>query len=181
MIQGDRTKAGLLAGVVALCLSACGGGSDPAASNTPSQHPAARKPGAAAKKGPSVAEQTAGMVSAVTLGKSTVPVALKFDLGAKPRVGTPLAIDLAVLPQVPADGGKVSITSAEGFEPLPESAASPLDPMAPDEVYRRSIRVTPTKTGVLLLSLGVDLTHDEITETRQFTIPVLVEEPPAGK
>jgi hypothetical protein len=177
MISADRTKARLFVGALVLCLSACGG-SDPAASTAANQVKTAHKPRVAVKKGPTVAEQTVGMVAAVTLGKSNVPVTLKYEFDAKPRVGAPLDINLAVLPQVPADGGKVAVTAAEGFEPLPPDAATALDPMVPDEVYKRSVRVTPAKAGVLLLALGVDLTHDEITETREFTVPVLVEDPP---
>jgi hypothetical protein len=176
MIQGDRTAGRVLVGAGAMVLAACSGGSDPTATATPSTRQAAHSPATPAKRGPTVAEQTVGMVSAVSLGKSTLPVVLKFELTGRPQVGQPLTINLAVLPQISTDGGSVSVASADGFEPLAAGAVAALDAMTPDEVARRSIRVTPAKTGVLLLTLGVGLTHDEITETREFTVPVLVEE-----
>jgi len=177
MIQVDRAAARLMGSALGLVLAACSGGSNPAATATPSKRQAAQAANSAQKKGPTIAEQTAGMVSAVSLGKSALPVGLKFDLAARPRVGQPLAINLVVLPQIPADSGSIAVTSADGFEPLAADAAADLEAIAPDEAYRRSIQVTPARAGVLLLTLGVSLKHDEITETRQFSVPVLVEEP----
>jgi len=174
MMQGDRIAARLWVCGVAAVLSACGG-EDPAATATPGNHPAVHAPKANAKKGPTVAEQTVGMVSAVSLGKSDVGVSLRFELQERPRVGQPLAINLAVIPHIAADSGKVSVTSADGFEPLGDAASADLDSMTAEEVYRCSIHVTPAKLGVLLVTVTVSLKHDEIAETRDFSIPVLVE------
>ena len=38
-------------------------------------------------------------------------------------------------------------------------------------MYRQSVKVTPTAEGVLLLGLTVSLKHDEMTESRVFSIP----------
>ena len=43
------------------------------------------------------------------------------------------------------------------------------------QVYRQSVKVTPTADGVLLLNLTVSLKHDEINESRAFSIPLIVE------
>jgi hypothetical protein len=43
------------------------------------------------------------------------------------------------------------------------------------QVYRQSVKVTPTEDGLLLLSLTVSLKHDETTESRAFSIPLIVE------
>jgi hypothetical protein len=42
-------------------------------------------------------------------------------------------------------------------------------------VYRQTVKVTPTVAGVLLLGLTISLKHDEQTESRAFSIPVIVE------
>jgi hypothetical protein len=178
MIQGDRIAARLTGCALSLALAACSGGSNPAATATPSKRQAAQAASSAAKKGPTIAEQTAGMVSAVSLGKSALPVGLKFELAARPEVGRPLAINLVVLPQIAAESGSIAVTSADGFEPLAAGAAADLAAVAPEEAYRRSIKVTPARPGVLLLTLGVSLKHDENSETREFSVPILVEEPP---
>jgi hypothetical protein len=43
------------------------------------------------------------------------------------------------------------------------------------QVYRQSVKVTPTADGVLLLGLTVSLKHDEMIETRAFSIPLIVD------
>ena len=58
----------------------------------------AKRPAVPQKKGPSVEEQTAGMVTAASPGKSDVPIGLKFEIDERPIVGRPLAIDIALLP-----------------------------------------------------------------------------------
>ena len=60
-----------------------------------------------AKKGPSAAELTVGMVEAASQGKSQLPVELKFDLRQRPALGQALDIDLAVMPQIDAGAGEI--------------------------------------------------------------------------
>jgi hypothetical protein len=43
------------------------------------------------------------------------------------------------------------------------------------QVYRQSVQVTPTADGVLLLTLMVSLKHDDLAESRAFSIPLIVE------
>jgi hypothetical protein len=42
-------------------------------------------------------------------------------------------------------------------------------------VYRQVVKVSPAAAGVLLLNLTVSLKHDEMTESRVFSIPLIVE------
>jgi hypothetical protein len=42
------------------------------------------------------------------------------------------------------------------------------------QVYRQSVKVTPTADGVLVLNLTVSMKHDDLTETRGFSIPLIV-------
>jgi hypothetical protein len=160
----------LALGAVVL-LAACHGdaGQTPAAGlNTQSKAPAV------AKRGPSPEELTAGMVEAVTVGKSTVPVTVKFELPARPQVGQPLDIVLAVLPGEAADGATVKVTGSTGLEVAREASAIGMGPVDPTQAYKISVSVTPTAEGVLLLALDVALKHDDVTDTRSFTVPVLV-------
>ena len=43
------------------------------------------------------------------------------------------------------------------------------------QVYRQTVKVTPSAEGVLLLNLTVSLKHDEMTDQRAFSIPLIVE------
>jgi hypothetical protein len=132
----------------------------------------------APKPGPTAAEQTAGMVEAVTVGKSTVPVTVKFDLPARPMVGQPLEVSLAVLPRIGADSAVIAIEESAGWQLAPGSASISIPAVQPGQVYRQTVTVTPTAVGVQLLGLQVSLKHDEVSETRTFSVPVIVA--PAG-
>jgi hypothetical protein len=151
-------------------LTACHGDSSeaPVAQLTP--HASAP---ASAKHGPTPDELTAGMVEAVTVGKSTVPVAVKFDLGARPLVGQPLDIDVAVLPLIAASA-TLQVTGSDGLQLPPGAAPIEIPSAEPTQVYRHSITIIPTAEGVQLLGLSVSLNHDEITETREFSVPLIV-------
>src|SRR5580698_722466 len=54
---------------------------------------------AAPAPGPTAREQTASMVEAATVGKSQVPVSVKFEVQQQPVLGQPLEIGIALLPQ----------------------------------------------------------------------------------
>jgi hypothetical protein len=153
-------------------LSACHGDSAAPLAGNPAPHVAAP---VVVRKGPSAAQQTKGMVEAATQGKSTAQVELKFDLIQKPRIGQPSRIDIAVLPQIDASPVNIEILGTEGLQIA--SGVTPIEIPSVDagEVYRQSIQVTPITDGVLLLALSVALKHDEITESRVFSIPLIVD------
>jgi hypothetical protein len=163
---------GMLVCVVAQ--SACHG--DAGTPPTPSAAPAPQaKAAPPVKKGPSAADLTAGMVEAASQGKSTLPVELKFDLPEKPQIGKPLQVDIAVMPQIPAAPAAIQVTGADGLEVAPEASRIEIPSVEVGEVYRQSLKVTPTADGVLFLDLTVSLNHDEMTESRVFAIPLIVD------
>jgi hypothetical protein len=133
-----------------------------------------QKPPPPAKKGPSAQEQTAGMVAAASPGKSALAVAMKFELLSPPAVGQPLAIDIALLPQLSASAGTLQVVESGGMDLAPGAAQVEIPPIEPDQVYRTRLVVTPRREGILFLSMAVTVTHDEITETRAFSLPIIV-------
>jgi hypothetical protein len=126
------------------------------------------------KRGPTAGELTAGMVEAASQGKSQLPVDLKFDLQQRPALGQPLDVNIAVVPQIDAAAAQIQI-AGEGFTLAPGTNPIELPTVAAGEVYRQTVKVTPTVAGVLLLGLTISLKHDEQTESRAFSIPVIVE------
>jgi hypothetical protein len=127
----------------------------------------------AVKKGPSAAVLTAGMVEAAAQGKSQLPVEVKFELDQRPKVGQPLGIDIAVLPQIDANGAGIQVSGGDGLS-VPEGMSQiELSAVQAGQVYRQSIKVTPTQDGLLVLGLTVSLKHDEMTDSRSFSIPVI--------
>ena len=132
----------------------------------------------AAKHGPTPEELTAGMVEAVGVGKSSVPVALKFDLPARPEVGQPLEIVLGVLPQGASGTASLKVSGSPGLQPAPGNAVVDVGAVDPAEAYRVSVTVTPTAEGVQFLSVDVSLRRDDSTDTRSFSIPIIVQGAP---
>jgi hypothetical protein len=129
----------------------------------------------AAKTGPTPEELTAGMVEAVGVGKSSVPVALKFDLPTRPEVGQPLEIVLGVLPHEPASAASLKVSGSEGLQPAPGNTVVEVGAVDPAEAYRVTVMVTPTAEGVQFLAVEVGLKHDDVTDARSFSIPIIVQ------
>jgi hypothetical protein len=161
--------------VLTLCTvaaaSACHGDSETASTPVAKPHISAPVP---VRKGPTAGELTAGMVEAASQGKSQLPVDLKFDLQQRPALGQPLDVNIAVVPQIDAGAAEIQI-AGEGFTFAPGTSPILLPTVAAGEVYRQTVKVTPTVAGVLLLGLTISLKHDELTESRAFSIPVIVE------
>jgi hypothetical protein len=128
----------------------------------------------AAQRGPTVEELTAGMVEATTQGKSQAPVGLKFDVLKKPVQGEPLEIAIALLPREPAGPAIVEVSGPESLQVPAGESKFEFASVEPAQVYRRSIRLTPTAEGVFLLTLTVNLKHDQLADTRVFSVPVIV-------
>jgi hypothetical protein len=129
----------------------------------------------AVNKGPSAAELTAGMVEAATQGKSQLPVTLKFGLKQRPKLGQPLDIDIALMPQIDASPADIQVTGGDGLTVATDSNKVELPAVETGRVYRQVVTVTPSLDGVLLLGLTLSLKHDEVTDSRAFSIPLIVE------
>jgi len=140
---------------------------------TPTPKPRVSVP-VVAKKGPTAAELTAGMVEAASQGKSQLPVDLKFDLKQRPTPGQALDIDIALIPQIDAGAADIQVTGGDGLTVAPGMNQIDLPAVEAGQVYRQSVKVTPTADGVLVLNLTVSLKHDDMTESRAFSIPLIV-------
>jgi hypothetical protein len=162
--------------VLTLCIVGALGGchQDSGNSTQPQSAPHVQAP-MTVKKGPSAEALTAGMVEAATQGKSLLPVRLKFGLKQRPMLGQPLDIDIAVMPQIDAGAADILVTGGDGLTVAPESIQAELAAVETGRVYRQIVKVTPSVDGVLLLGLSITLKHDETTDSRAFSIPLIVE------
>jgi len=172
-VDDELWMAGLLCGMALLC--GCHGDS--------SQAPVVQAPHAKVavptKRGPTPAELTAGMIEAVTLGKSTVPVDVKFNLPDRPVIGQSAELVVAVMPQIDADLAVLTVVGSSSLVLAPGGGPIEMPTVDPTQVYRHNIQLTPTAEGVQLLELTVSLKHDDVVETRTFAIPLIVA-PTAG-
>ena len=146
---------------------------DPGA-GAPSAVVAKKKPSSQSTAQLSASEQTANMVEAPSQGKSQAPINLKFELAARPVIGEPLTLELALLPQAPAAAVEVQIKGSEGIDLPAEERAFDLPAVDAQQVYRHPVHLTPTAEGLQLLTLTVSLKHDELTENRAFAVPLIV-------
>lgn len=130
--------------------------------------PVAPPPGQTAR------EQTAAMVEAATLGKSQVPVSLKFEVLQRPVQGQPLEIAIALLPQIPAHPATIEVTGSEALQIGAGENRIEFAEVEPAQAYRGSVKLTPTAEGVFLLTLNVSLKHDQMADSRVFSVPIIV-------
>lgn len=128
----------------------------------------------AAPHGPNSQELTAGMVEAVTQGRSQAPVSLKFDLLERPVPGQPLDVAIALVPQIPAPLATVEVSGSDGLKLEDDALKFQFATLEAAQVYRHRLKVTPTGEGLYLLTLAVSLQHDQIADSRVFTVPILV-------
>jgi hypothetical protein len=127
------------------------------------------------KLGPSVAEQTANMVEAAAQGKSQLPVQLKFEVTRRPKMGQALDINLALIPQIDASPAIIKVTGGDGLTVPSEGSEFNIAAAAAGEIYRQTVNVTPAAEGVLLLGVTVSLKHDELTDLKTFSIPLIAD------
>jgi hypothetical protein len=155
-------------------LAAAGCNKDSASAPAPAPVPHIKPRTAAPAPHATAAEQTAGMVEAASQGKSSVPVELKFDIAQRPKVGQPLAIDLALIAQIPASA-TVEVSGADDVAVAPDAKQFDIASEEAGEVYKHTVNVTPNAEGVVLLGVTVLLKHDEMVDQRVFSIPIIAE------
>jgi hypothetical protein len=138
------------------------------------QPKAGAQAGAANQRGPNPQELTAGMVEAVAQGRAQVPINLKFDLLQRPVQGQPLEIAVALLPQTAAESATVAVTGSDGLKVAAGEEQFSFPAIEAAQVYRHSIKVTPSGEGFYVLTLSVSLQHSQATDSRVFSVPILV-------
>jgi hypothetical protein len=161
--------------LITLCALAVLAGCQKNSGTAPTARKAAHKHAeVSAQRGPTPEEMTAGMVEAVTQGKSQAPVNMKFDLPKRPMEGQPVEVVIALLPQIASSQVTVDVGASEGLRLAAGDNEFEFAAVDPTQVYRHSIQVTPAAEGVYLLSLNVTLKRDLLDDTRVFSVPIIV-------
>jgi hypothetical protein len=175
-MAGDNMRINI-ARVLLLCAAAAVSACHKDSSANPAvqaAQPFAKAP-AVPRKGPTVAELTAGMVEAAAQGKSQAPVALKFELVQRPKVGQAVEINLALIPQVTAGPVTMKVSSTDPLTLAADSNEFDFPEILAGEVYKSKLNVTPTGEGVLLIGVTVTVKHDELTDAKVFSIPIIAD------
>jgi hypothetical protein len=149
-----------------VALNGCGK-TEHAGSSAPRSRPAAKKP-------PDAAELAlADMVSAVGSGKPSGDIELKFDLRARPVVGEPVDIDLAIIPVQDLDRVYATFQATDGLELIkgaktPEVAHPPVG-----TAISHTLTIVPQRDGVFYVSAVVLANSATESVTHSFSIPVI--------
>jgi len=177
-----RTATRVLA-VVALAavLAACGRGKEEVAVDQPA--PAAGgAPGDATATPPVVVENPDDkrMANAVATGKTAAAVDLKYDVLAKPDVGQPFEVELALLPRVAADALEVEVTGVPGLT-IVSGGAHKFDAVAAGSRHTAKVLVRADAPGLYYANVIVRLVSKVQMDARTFSVPVVVGSVPAAE
>src|ERR1700722_12933046 len=136
----------------------------------------ATAPGRHAAKAPQdpAALALANMVSAVgSTGKPYGDIELKFDLRARPVVGEPVDIDLALIQTQDLDRVSATFQAVDGLE-VTKGGRSPEFSRPPAGVpISHTVTVIPQRDGVFYVSAVVLVDLASETVTRNFSIPLI--------
>ena len=159
--------------MIVLFGSACQKDSNPA-STAGNPSPTVKKAAPPVKKGPTAEELTAGMVQAAPQGKSPLTLDMKFDLGSRPQVGKPLEVNVALIPQGRAVPPACK-SPARADLPLRRRVAFEIPDLEPGEVYRHTLKLTPSSEGLQVVNVIVTVKNEDVKDTKLFSIPVIVD------
>jgi hypothetical protein len=115
------------------------------------------------------------MVTAVNSAHSNTPISMKFRLSARPVVGSPVQIEVALIPAAATSINHVhaSFQGGDGLQLAGDHSIDVDDPGA-GAVIEREISVVPQQTGVLNLSATVMVDMDGGSLARSYSIPLVV-------
>jgi hypothetical protein len=167
MLWGSRTLAAV---AMAVMLVACGRGAHQAGAAGQSQqqnHDSApgRKSGAPVDP---------DMVAAVSSAHSTTPISMRFALSARPVIGTPLTVKVALVTanDVAISHIRASFQPGDGLQLQAERNLDISDPGA-GAVVEQELSVVPEQAGVLSLNATVVVDMDGGSLARSYTIPLI--------
>jgi hypothetical protein len=154
----------------AVLLAAC---SDPAAVKIRTKAPVTTAATAAAT---ATQKANKNLVSAVTTGKPGAPIAMKFELLRRPKVGEPLEVAVEVTPEAAGITAlQVVFQGGEGLQLRSggELSATTTTAMPAGTAIQHTVVVTPVREGIFYLS-AVAVAEGAGSQARTFAIPVVV-------
>ena len=120
-------------------------------------------------------EFSRNMVSAVAASKpSMVPVQVKFDLRARPDVGQPVGVDLAIVPMsasVDRVSGKVE--GEDGLELVEGGEIAATERPAEGVPIRHAVKVLAKREGIFTVRAVVTVEAGGVSSTESYSLPVI--------
>ena len=174
-------RAAAVAVLAASLLAGCGAGKQPesaAVGGTP--EPAQVEPAASAPPPADVADEKSRMATAVTDGKTSAPVDMKYDLPSKPGVGLPFEVELVFDTRMAADALEVEISEAPGLVVVSEKTIK-FEPVEGGQSYTTKLLVKGDNPGLYYVGVVAKMSTSVQSESRAFAIPIVIGDSPAAE
>jgi hypothetical protein len=167
MVWDRRT---LVAIALAMMPVACGRGAHNAAAAGQSQ----QQNRDSAQGGKSSAVLDPDMVAAVSSAHSNTPISMRFALSARPVIGTPLIVRVALVTatDVSISHIRASFQPGDGLQLQTDRNLDISDPGA-GAVIEQELSVVPQQAGVLSLGATVVVDTDGSSLARSYSIPLI--------
>jgi hypothetical protein len=147
-------------------LDGCGK-NEHAVSAAPGSRPAVKKPADAAEL------SLANMVSAVSSGKPSEEMELKFELRARPVVGQPVDIELAIVPGQDLNRVYATFQADDGLELAKGDKTPEIDHPPTGVPILHTLTIVPERDGVFNVNAVVLADSSTQSVTHSFSIPVI--------
>ena len=123
-------------------------------------------------------DPTAKMARAVTVGKSNVPVELKYEIAGKPIVGQPVEMEFAFVPKQGADSMGMAFVPSAGLT-LSADGVPNLEVVKPGQPHHVKISAMADKADVFYVTVTATLYVAGTSSIRTFAIPLILSDPAA--
>jgi hypothetical protein len=167
MVWSSRALATM---AMAIVLAACGSSSKSGSGGQPQQQNRDSRPGHQVTE---IADPD--MVAAVSSARSNTPIGMKFGISARPVLGTPLTVTLALIPAPDVGISHIHVLFQPG-DGLQLQSERNLDINQPGAgtVIEHDLSVVPQQLGVLSLNATVVVDMDGGSLARSYAIPLIV-------
>ena len=151
--------------IAGIALAACGSDSepDPAAAATKPANQSAGAP----------TDPMARMARAVGNGKPGAAVEIRYDFSGKPAIGTPIELQIMLVPHAGVDSMDVVVSSMDGVT-LSGTLIANFADVEPSKPYMHTVSVLPDRGGVFYLSVVVTTQIGNSNLSRTYSIPLSV-------
>jgi hypothetical protein len=153
-----------------------GCGSDPepeAAATPPAPQPAAAAQASAPTPAAPVENPTARMARAVGNGKPGAAVDIRYEFVAKPAVGQPTELEIALVPSAGVDSLEAKVSGMDGITLAGPLTAS-FEGVEAGKPYMHKVSVLPDRSGVYYVTVSVTTQIGGQALARTFSIPFVV-------
>jgi hypothetical protein len=164
--------------VLASLAVACGGGDEKSAADKAAPADAAAK--ASKQAAAAKAAEDDGLANAVAVGKTAAAVDLKYNLVARPALGQPFELELVLLPRVAADALEVQATGMPGLV-VAGGARATFNQVVAGEKYAAKVLLQVSEPGLYYVGVTAKLVNKVQTDSRTFSVPVVVGQLPAAE